>query len=1200
MNFCARAFGKLTLLTIVCSISGSILGGHSLAPRSRPSPTGTKGAQPGAGTGLLTAGQTITRNFAGNETHSYSINLRAGEFLNATIEQKGIDLRVVIFDPAGRKLRELDGRQRTPTPISAVGSEPGEYRLQIDSADREQSPGAYELKISDIRPASARDKDRVREELATAEGDLLFKQGLLESNRAAATKYEAAASLARAIGDGREEGYALKRIGDIHQSFSEFPKALAAYKSARAAYARAQDRRGESAVHNEITRVHLSLGENNKALGHCVEARRLSKSAGDRASEADALNNLGEIHNWSGDLQLALNYYRQAQSVFDELHDRRGQAQSQLYLGYTYSDLGQPHEAFLFFNRALAVWQSTNEYRSQAITLSAIGRLYSRIGESQVALNTFARALPMARSVGDPIEEGRILNGMAYTYDQLGELKKALEHYHWVISIYRTAGYAKGAGATLYDAGRIYNSLGQSREALKCFQEALAISRAVEDHRLEAFEIREIGHAYDSMGQKQTALEHYLRALSFWRAGKDFRPEAETLNWLGQIYASRGEREKADTSFKRALMLSRKAEYRFAEAASLHNMARFERDGGNLVTARARAEEALAVAESLRGKINSQDLRTTYFASIRQQYEFYVDLLMRLHAQNPAAGFDYSAFEASERSRARSLLETLALTRVSLRDHTDPALLDRQNQLSKELNGKAQRQMELKTGGQAAAYELGSLEKEIDELTWQLHEVDTQIRSRSVEQMVARSTQPLGLRDIQQYIPDDDSLLLEYMLGDEQSYLWVVSRTDVTSYPIPPRSQIEDAVREFRELLTANQPVPGETFEQRESRISAANTNIPRIAQSLGKLLLGPAIDKLGTRRLLIVPDGALQYLPFQALMVESTKSATLSGSSGDPRPLIVDHEIVYQASASALAFVLTDSAQRPQAPKSIAVFANPVFELDDPRVQTRNPDAHQPASNQTAPVYEAFRDVGIGDGRRIPALPASRDEAESIVAVTPWRSSFQALDFAASRATILATDLAQFRVVHFATHGFVDYEHPELSGLVLSLVDEQGNPQEGFLRMHDIYNLKLPVDLVVLSACNTGLGKEVRGEGLIGLTRGFMYAGARGVAASLWKVDDEATSELMRRFYEGMFKKGLTPAAALREAQLGMWQQKRWQAPYYWAAFVIQGRYNQKEILPRGFPFARFAGSSGLLVLAFLLLFLVLRKRRQGLIRVE
>jgi CHAT domain-containing protein len=165
-------------------------------------------------------------------------------------------------------------------------------------------------------------------------------------------------------------------------------------------------------------------------------------------------------------------------------------------------------------------------------------------------------------------------------------------------------------------------------------------------------------------------------------------------------------------------------------------------------------------------------------------------------------------------------------------------------------------------------------------------------------------------------------------------------------------------------------------------------------------------------------------------------------------------------------------------------------------------------------------------------------------------------LDFRASRATSISDDLSQYRIVHFATHGLLNSQHPKLSGLVLSLVDERGQPQDGFLQLHEIFNLRLPAELVVLSACQTGLGKEIKGEGLVGLTRGFMYAGAARVMASLWQVSDAGTAELMKRFYRGLLKERKRPAAALRAAQVEMWRRPQWQAPYYWGAFVLQGEW--------------------------------------------
>jgi CHAT domain-containing protein len=192
----------------------------------------------------------------------------------------------------------------------------------------------------------------------------------------------------------------------------------------------------------------------------------------------------------------------------------------------------------------------------------------------------------------------------------------------------------------------------------------------------------------------------------------------------------------------------------------------------------------------------------------------------------------------------------------------------------------------------------------------------------------------------------------------------------------------------------------------------------------------------------------------------------------------------------------------------------------------------------------------------RITRLPFTRIEADGVLATASPDQSLKATDFRANRETATSPELSQYRYVHFATHGILNSEHPELSGIVFSLVNENGKPVDGFLRLHDIYNLNLPADLVVLSACQTGLGKEIRGEGLIGLTRGFMYAGSPRVVASLWKVDDAATAELMKRFYRGMLKDKLTPAAALRAAKVEMWKQKRWNAPFYWAAFELQGEW--------------------------------------------
>jgi CHAT domain-containing protein len=348
---------------------------------------------------------------------------------------------------------------------------------------------------------------------------------------------------------------------------------------------------------------------------------------------------------------------------------------------------------------------------------------------------------------------------------------------------------------------------------------------------------------------------------------------------------------------------------------------------------------------------------------------------------------------------------------------------------------------------------------------------------------------------------------------------------------------------------------------------------------NLSRMIIAPASALLGQKRLVIVADGALQYVPFAALPKPVIRGEGAGGSKQESesntvsskvpnknrplttgyRPLIADHEIVSLPSASVLAVLRRELAGRAPVAKQIAVFADPVFDKDDDRVQHKSAPVAAVAPNDatTSIRQRALQDAGLlGDGVAVPRLPFTRQEAEAIAALVPAASSLKALGFKASLATARSPELNQYRVVHFATHALVNAKHPSLSGLLLSLVDEEGKPQDGFLSLNEIYNLNLPADLVMLSACQTAMGKEMRGEGLIGLTRGFMYAGARRVVASLWKVDDAATAELMKRFYRGLFRHGLRPAAALRAAQLEMSQHRLWNQPFYWAGFVLQGEW--------------------------------------------
>ena len=462
--------------------------------------------------------------------------------------------------------------------------------------------------------------------------------------------------------------------------------------------------------------------------------------------------------------------------------------------------------------------------------------------------------------------------------------------------------------------------------------------------------------------------------------------------------------------------------------------------------------------------------------------------------------------------------------RADIRQGVDATLLEREQSLHGSINAEAQRLAQLESSPNNGKM-IAQSRKRLDDLISRYEDAQTSIRAASPHYASLTQPQPLTLETIRQQVLDDDTLLLEFSLGQEHSYGWAAGTTSLRGFELPSGGEIEKLARDLYHALLARDRHPSETLAQRRIRLARMDSEFEKLAASLSGILFGPAAkDISGKRRLLIVCGGALQYVPFGALPDPLARV-----------PLIANHEIVNLPSASVLAVLRRELAQRSKPASTLAILADPVYDSADPRV--------------------ALGKVNV-DPPEFSRLRFSRQEANEIAALAPRTKSLIALDFDANRALVESGRLAGYGWVHFATHAVIDSDHPELSGIVLSLADRRGRAENGFLRMLDIYNLKLNADLVTLSACRTALGKDIAGEGLVGLTRGFLYAGASRVVATLWSVEDKATAELMRRFYSGIFKDKLSPASALRAAQLAMWHDKQWRSPYYWGAFTLQGEW--------------------------------------------
>jgi CHAT domain-containing protein len=923
----------------------------------------------------------------------------------------------------------------------------------------------------------------------------------------------------------------------------------------------------EAAALNNLGALYATAGENRKALEYCEQALPVLRALSDRRGEVSTLINLGALCTSLGEHRKAIEYYNQALPPLRDLGDQRLEATTLNNLGLSCDALGEIRQSLDYYSQALSLWRRSGDRAMEARTLNNLGKTYGYLGEYQQAIGYLNQARAIWRNLDDRQGVGSALQNIGGLYGWLGERQQALDYLGQALLLLREAGDRRGEAVTLSNIGAVYGYLGERREALQHLGQALPLLRAIGDRELEAVTLHNIGAVHSLLNEYQPALDHYLQALPLFQATGNRHGEAMVLTSLGAVYNSLGESQKALDHLARALPLSRAVGDRRGEAHTLSRLARVERDRGNLGEARTQIEAALNIIETLRTRVASQELRAAYFASVQESYELYINLLMRLRQQNPSAGHDVTALQATERARARNLLELLTEAHADIRHGVDPALLEQERSLQQRLNVKVERQIRLLSGKHtpAQAAEVG---KEIESLRTQFQEVEAQIRATSPRYAALTQPQPLTLSEIQRQLLDDDTLLLEYALGEERSYLWLVSPNSITSFELPARAVVEDAARRVYDLLTARaSKIPDKTAAQGQAIIAQSDKD-PAALVELSRIVLGPAAAQLRKKRLVIVSDGALQYIPF-AVLPKPVRTSTPGGNgmvSG--QPLMLEHEIVSLPSASTLAVMRRELAGRHPAPKIAAVLADPVFESNDPRVKPaagveQKPTGDQNSRQDTA-LKETFIPRALGEagvvnpGQPIPRLPYSQREAATIRSLVPNGLRKLALGFEASYATATSPELSEYRIVHLATHGLLNSKQPELSGILLSLVDEQGRPQEnGLLRLGEIYNLKLPAELVVLSACQTALGKDVKGEGLVGVTRGFMHAGAARVVASLWKVDDAATAELMKRFYEGMLgKRKLRPAEALRQAQMAMRNQKQWRAPYYWAAFVLQGEW--------------------------------------------
>lgn len=942
----------------------------------------------------------------------------------------------------------------------------------------------------------------------------------------------------RDAGENVKAARAWNRAGRFQLQLSEPDQAAETYRNALRVLGRTGDPEMFVDALNGLASVYKHSTNCGKAEPLLARAIAISERNSYVEGKAEALMISSYCQN---DTARALNLAHQSVQLWQSVNNKLGMARAYFALGEVQLGQSKVVESGQSFHSALELWRELKVPHQIAESFINLGFVEYRKGAWQDSLDFHTQAERLIDPEAEPYMMGQIKAGLAESFVESGLFEAGLDKYRESLSYYRRTEMPDTVIGIEWCIGQTHYFQGNYAEALAVLGKARAEAAAAKYQFAVGLSDDFLGRTYYGLNDYAAALKHYEAALEAFRQTKRPLEAARVVALIGQLYQQQGDYKKASESYQKALLSFRKLSDQINESATLYALGVLELKQNRVDEAKEYLWQSINVTENVRRVSTSVDLTAAFSARVYERYQKYIDCLMRKYQETGSKDFAIEAFRTSEQARARSLIELLHATRANLFPGLDPQLVQQEKQLRESLQVIENAKVRLlsskyKTSDlQTLEVEYERIKSEYDQLIKKIQDINP-----SYQRKIAPTT--WDLRQIQeQVVVDEHTLLVAYSLGSEKSYLWAVTRNGIESYELPAEEQIVASAHRVYDALKMRPSSP-------------SNDELTVAARDLSQMILSPIAGQLTGNRLIVVPDGVLHYIPFQVLP---------SPTNGEP--LIAAREIINAPSASILGELQQQASQRKMPNNVLVAFGDPVFATDTSQAQDTNVSGQHALA--TAQLRSAMRDTEIRDGAfdltKLERLFYAKHELDELRDVA-GQTALIVSDYAATRERFMSTDLTQYAILHVVTHGLFDQKRPEISGLVLTNVSPEQKQLNGFIGLRDIYELRAPVFLVVLSACQTALGKDVRGEGLLGVTRGFMYAGAPSVVASLWQVDDEATAELMKHFYRNMLENNMRPGEALRAAQNSIRQQPEWSSPYYWAAFTLQGEYRQ-VIKPQG-----------------------------------